>query len=152
MDQEQITFMRKWIDEEVKKSFIRDSKSPWPSPIFLIKKKNGDYRVIQDYRKLNSFTVPDKTPLPLIPDLINQLHGKTLFTKFDIRMGYNNIQIKDGNQQKATFTIPLGQYEPMVMSFGLRNAPGTFMRTMNRLSGMCKTSIPETSRYIWTTF
>ena len=84
MDQEQITFIRKWIDEELKKSFIRDSKSPWLSPTFLIKKKNGDYRVIQDYRKLNSFTVPDKTPLPLITDLISQLHGKTLFTKFDI--------------------------------------------------------------------
>ena len=119
MDQEQITFMRKWIDEEMKKSFIRDSKSPWPSPTFLIKKKNGDYRVIQDYRKLNSFTVPDKTPLPLITDLINQLHGKTLFTKFNIRMGYNNIRIKDGDQQKAAFTTPLGQFEPMVMSFGL---------------------------------
>ena len=48
-------------------------------------------------------------------------------------MGYNNIQIKEGNQQKATFTTPLGQYEPMVMNFGLRNALGTFMRTMNHL-------------------
>ena len=133
MDQEQITYMRKWIDEELQKSFIRDSKSPWPSPTFLIKKKNGDYRVIQDYQKLNSFTIPDKTPLPLITDLINQLHGKTLFTKFDIRMGYNNIRIKDGDQQKAAFTTPLGQYEPIVMSFGLRNAPGTFMRAMNKL-------------------
>ena len=133
MDQEQIAFMRKWINKELGKFFIWDSKSPWPSPTFLIKKKNGDYRVIQDYQKLKSFTILDKTPLPLIPDLINQLHGKTLFTKFDIRIGYNNIQIKEGDQQKAAFTIPLGQYEPMVMSFGLRNAPETFMRTMNRL-------------------
>ena len=133
MDKEQTAFMWKWIDKELSKSFIRDSKSPWLSPTFLIKKKNGDYRVIQDYRKLNSYTVPDKTPLLLIPDLINQLHGKTLFTKFDIRMGYNNIRIKDGDQQKAAFTTPLGQYEPMVISFGLRNAPGTFMHTMNRI-------------------
>lgn len=133
MYQEQITFMHKWIDEELKKSFIWDSKSPWPSPTFLIKKKNGDYWVIQDYQKLNLFTVLDKTPLPLIPNLINQFHRKTLFTKFDIWIGYNNIQIKDGDQQKATFTTPLGQYEPMVMSFGLWNAPGTFMRIMNKL-------------------
>jgi hypothetical protein len=89
--------------------------------------------VVQDYRQLNSYTIPDKTPLPLISDLIQQLHGKTLFIKFDIRIGYNNIRIKDGDQEKATFTTPLGQYEPMVMSFGLRNAPGTFQRTMNRL-------------------
>ena len=97
------------------------------------KKKNGDYQVIQDYQKLNSYTVPNKTPLLLITDLINQLHSKTLFTKFNIQMGYNNIQIKDGDQQKAAFTTPLGQYKPIVMSFGLRNALGTFMQTMNRL-------------------
>ena len=133
MDKHQTTFLRKWIDEELSKGFIRESKSPYPSPTFLIKKKNGDYRVVQDYQKLNSYTIPDKTPLPLIADLIEQLGGKTLFTKFDIRMGYNNIRIKDEDQEKAAFTTPLGQYEPMVMNFGLRNAPGTFIRTMNRL-------------------
>ena len=143
MDQEQITFMRKWIDEELRKSFIRDSKSPWLSLTFLIKKKNGDYRVIQDYWKLNSFTVLDKTPLLLIPDLINQFHRKTLFTKFNICMEYNNIRIKEGDQQKATFTISLGQYKPMVMSFGLRNAPGTFMRTMNRLFWTLQNKYPR---------
>jgi hypothetical protein len=132
MDKNQTTFLRRWIDEEIEKGFIRESKSPYPSPTFLIKKKNGDYRVVQDYQVLNSYTIPDKTPLPLISDLIEQL-GKKLFTKFDIRMGYNNIRIKEGDQEKAAFTTPLGQYEPVVMSFGLRNAPGTFVRTMNRL-------------------
>jgi len=133
MDKHQTMFLRKWIDEEMSKKFIRESKSPYPSPTFLIKKKNGDYRVVQDYQKLNSYTIPNKTPLPLISDLIEQLGGKTLSTKFDIRMGYNNIRIKEGDQEKAAFTTPLGQYEPMVMNFGLQNAPGTFMRTMNRL-------------------
>ena len=133
MDGEQTKFMRKWLAEELKKKFIRESKSPYPSSTFLIKKKNGDYRVVQDYRKLNSYTVPDKMPLPLISNIIEQLGGKTLFTKFDIRMGYNNIRIKEGDQEKAAFTTPLGQYEPLVMSFRLRNAPGTFMRTMNQL-------------------
>jgi len=115
------------------KKFIRESKSPYPSPTFLIKKKNSDYRVVQDYQKLNSYMILDKTPLPLIFDLVEQLGGRTLFTKFDIRMGYNNIQIKEKDQEKVAFTTPLGQYKPMVMNFGLRNAPGTFMRTMNRL-------------------
>jgi hypothetical protein len=131
MDKYQTKFIRQWIKDELAKNFIRDSKSPYPSPTFLIKKKNGNYCVVQDYRQLNSYTVPDKTPLPLISDLIQQLHGKTLFTKFDICMGYNNIRIKDGDQEKATFTTPLGQYKPMVMSFRLHNTPGTFQQTMN---------------------
>ena len=59
--------------------------------MFLIKKKNGDFRVIQDYRTLNKHTVPDVSPLPLIGLIIDKLHGRTLFTKFDIRWGYHNI-------------------------------------------------------------
>jgi hypothetical protein len=77
--------------------------------------------------------VPDKHPLPLITNLIEQLHRKTLFTKFNICIGYNNIRIADGNQEKAAFTTPLGQYEPMVMNFGLCNAPATFVRAMTRV-------------------
>src|SRR6267154_2084980 len=133
MSHKQVTFLQKWIDEELTKGFIRPSKSPYPSPTFLIEKKNADYRVVQDYRMLNKNTVPDKHPLPLISDLIDQLSGKNLFTKFDIRMGYNNIRIKDGDQEKAAFTTPLGQYEPMVMNFGLRNAPATFVRAMIKI-------------------
>ena len=119
MPHKQVTFLHKWLDDELAKGFIRPSKSLYPSPTFLIDKKNGNYRVVQDYIKLNKFTKPDKHPLPLIADLINQLHGKTLLTKFDIRMGYNNIRIAEGDQEKAVFTTPLGQYEPMVMNFGL---------------------------------
>jgi hypothetical protein len=129
----QTAFLRKWLDEELDKGFIRPSKSPYPCPTFLIEKKNGDYRVVQNYKILNEHTIPDKHPLPLITNLIEQLHGKTLFTKFDIRMGYNNIRIADGDQEKVAFTTPLGQYEPMVMNFGLCNAPATFVRAMTRI-------------------
>jgi hypothetical protein len=133
MPKEQTNFLRKWIDEELDKGFIRPSKSQYPSPTFLIKKKNNDYRVVQDYQQLNKYTIPDRHPLPLITDLIEQLHGKQLFTKFDIQMGYNNIRIKEEDQHKAAFTTPLRQFEPTVMSFGLCNAPGTFVRMMNRV-------------------
>jgi hypothetical protein len=129
----QTAFLRKWLDEELRKGFIRPSKSPYPCPTFLIEKKNGDYRVVQNYKILNKHTIPDKHLLPLITNLIEQLHGKTMFTKFDIRMGYNNIRIADGDQHKAAFTTPLGQYEPMVMNFGLCNAPATFVRAMTRI-------------------
>jgi hypothetical protein len=129
----QTTFLRKWLDEELSKGFIRPSKSPYPSPTFLIEKKNGDYWVVQDYKTLNEFTIPDKHPLPLITNLIEQLHRKMLFTKFNIHMGYNNIRIADRDQEKATFTTPLGQYEPMVMNFGLCNTPATFVCAMTRV-------------------
>jgi hypothetical protein len=129
----QTTFLRKWLDEELGKGFIRPLKLPYPSPTFLIKKKNGDYQVVQDYKMLNEFTIPDKHPLSLIINLIEQLHRKMLFTKFDIHMGYNNIRIAKGDQEKATFTIPLGQYEPMVMNFGLCNASATFVHAITRV-------------------
>jgi hypothetical protein len=104
----QTTFLRKWLDEELSKGFIQPSKSPYPCPTFLIEKKNGDYQVVQNYKTLNEFTVLDKHPLPLIMNLIEQLYGKTLFTKFDIRMGYNNIRIANRDQEKAAFMTPLG--------------------------------------------
>jgi hypothetical protein len=75
-------------------------------------------------------------------NLIKQLHGKTLFTKFDIHMGYNNIRIADGDQEKAAFTTPLGQYEPMVMNFGLCNAPATFVRAMTRVFRILQNTYP----------
>jgi hypothetical protein len=84
-------FLREWVSENLDKRFIRESKSPYVSPTFLIKKKNGNYWVIQDYRTLNEHTIPDVSPLPLIGEIIGKLHGRTLFTKFDIRWGYHNI-------------------------------------------------------------
>jgi hypothetical protein len=87
--------------------------------------------------------VPDKHPLPLITNLIEQLHGKILFTKFDIRMGYNNIRIADRDQEKVAFTTPLGQYEPMVMNFGLCNAPATFVRAITRVFRILQNTYPR---------
>jgi hypothetical protein len=143
METDASKFLRKWLDEEKQKGYIRPSSSQYTCPTFLIKKKNGDYRVVQDYQTLNKYTVPDNTGPPLISDLIEQLHGKTLFTKFDIRMGYNNIRIKEGDQHKAAFTTPHGHYEPMVMNFGLRNAPGTFLRAMGKAFRHVQNKYPE---------
>ena len=77
--------------------------------------------------------IPDVSPLPLIGSIFEKLHGCTLFTKFDIQWGYHNIRIREGDQEKAAFKTTVGQYEPMVMNFGLRNAPATFQRLMNQV-------------------
>jgi hypothetical protein len=99
--------------------------------------------VVQNYKTLNKFTVPNKHPLPLIMNLIEQLHGKTLFTKFNIRMGYNNIRIANEDQENVAFTTPLGQYEPMVMNFGLCNAPAMFVRAMTRVFRTLQNTYPR---------
>ena len=83
--------LRKWLDEELRKGYITKSKSPYASPFFFIKKKDRKLRPVQDYRKLNEYTIRDNYPLPLIPNLIQQIEDAWVFTKFDVRWGYNNI-------------------------------------------------------------
>lgn len=123
--------LRKFIDENLAKGYIRPSTSPMASPFFFVDKKDGSMRPVQDYRYLNSGTIKNVYPLPLINDLIDQLQGAKYFTKLDVRAGYNNVRIKDGDQWKAAFKTPLGLYEPIVMFFGLCNAPATFQAMMN---------------------
>ena len=94
--------------------------------LFYRKKKSGQLRPIMDYRTLNKWTVCDNYPLPLISNIIKRLQGKTLFSKFDIHWGYNNIRIKEEDRWKAAFKTPFGLYEPTVMYFGLTNSPATF--------------------------
>ena len=83
-----------------------------------------------DYRKLNSFTVPDRFPLPLIQELVDQVKDTRIYTKLDVRAGYNNIRFREGNEEKAAFKTNMGLYQPEVMPFGLRNAPAVFQRMM----------------------
>lgn len=103
------------------------------SPFFFIKKKDGSLRPVQDYRKLNDMTIKNRYPLPLISELVNKLKGAKYFTKLDVRWGYNNIQIKEGNEWKAAFLTNRGLFEPLVMFFGLMNSLATFQTMMNEL-------------------
>jgi len=101
------------------------------SPFFFIGKKDGKFQPVIDYRKLNSFTVPDRYPLPLIQELVDKVRDAQLFTKMDVCTGYNNIHFREGNKDKATFKTNMGLFEPTVMPFGLHNAPAVFQRMMN---------------------
>src|SRR3981189_85388 len=102
-------------------------------PFFFIKKKSGELRPVQDYRKLNDMTIKNSYPLPLISELIDKLKGAKIFTKLDIRWGYNNVRIKEGDEWKAAFITNKGLFEPLVMFFGLTNSPATFQTMMNHL-------------------
>ena len=87
-----------FIDKNLCSGKICLSKSPQASPFFFVKKKDGGLRPCQDYRYLNSHTVWDAYPLPLISDLIDKLRDAKVFTKFDVRWRYNNVRIKEGDQ------------------------------------------------------
>lgn len=122
----------KFIEENLTSERIRPSKSPLASP-FFIQKKGGSLRPVQDYRYLNSITVKNKYPLPLIAELINKLKGSTIFTKFDVRWGYNNVRIREGDEWKAAFKTNRGLFEPRLMFFGLTNSPATFQAMMSKI-------------------
>jgi Reverse transcriptase (RNA-dependent DNA polymerase)/Aspartyl protease len=125
--------LKEYIHDHLAKGYIRPSKSPMASPFFFVAKQGKGLRPVQDYRNLNDITVKNATPLLLIPELIDKLQGSRYFTKFDVRWGYNNIRIKKGDEWKATFKCSLGLFEPLVMTFGLCNAPATFQTFMNSI-------------------
>lgn len=120
-----------FLEENLKTGRIRPSKSPMASPVFFVKKKDGSLRFVQDYRALNDMTIKNRYPLPLISELVNQLRGAKFFTKLDVRWGYNNVRIKEGDEWKAAFRTNRGLFEPLVMYFGLTNSPATFQTMMN---------------------
>jgi hypothetical protein len=120
-----------FLTENLETGHIRQSKSPMASPVFFIKKKYGSLRLVQDYRMLNDMTVKNKYPLPLISELVNQLHGAKYFTKLDVQWGFNNVRIQEGDEWKAAFQTNQGLFEPLVMFFGLTNSPATFQTMMN---------------------
>ena len=120
-----------FLEENLHTRRICPSKSPMATPVFFIKKKNSSLRLVQDYRALNSMMVKNKYPLPLISELVSQLHGARYFTKLDICWGFNNVRIKPRDEWKAAFWTNRGLFKPLVMFFGMTNSPATFQTMMN---------------------
>jgi len=125
--------VREFVKEQLRKGYIRPSKLPQMAPVFFVGKKDGKKRIVQDYRYLNEWTVKNNYPLPLISDVLENIDTKKVFTKMDLRWGYNNVRIKEGDEWKAAFMTPKGSFEPMVMFFWLTNSPATFQAMMNKL-------------------
>ena len=110
-----------------------ESKSRYATLCFYIPKKNGSLWLVQYYRKLNQVTIKDKTPLPLIGEVIDKLKKAKYFNKLDLIWEYNNVRIKEGDDWKVAFLTNKGLFEPQVMYFGLCNLPETFQRMMNSI-------------------
>ena len=125
--------VKEFVNEQLQKGYIRLSKSPQMVLVFFVGKKDGKKWMVQDYRYLNEWMIKNNYPLPLISDVLENIGTKKLFTKMDLRWGYNNVRIKEGDEWKAAFTMPEGSFEPTVMFFGLMNSPATFQAMMNEL-------------------
>ncbi|KAF8754242.1 hypothetical protein RHS01_06466 [Rhizoctonia solani] len=125
--------LKDWLRDELKAGKIRPSKSSISSPVMFVPKKDGSRCLVVDYRRLNNRTKKNVYPLPRPDDLMAQLRGAKIFTKLDLRWGYNNVRVKEGDEWKTAFRTKYGLYESLVMTFGLTNAPAAFQHFMNEL-------------------
>ena len=117
-----------FLDDQLSKGYIWPSNSQQTSPVFFVPKKDGKKHMVQDYCYLNEWTIKNNYLLPLISQLVDKLKGCKLFMKMDLQWGYNNVQIRKGNEWKAAFTMHKGSFEPLVMYFSLCNSPATSRR------------------------
>jgi hypothetical protein len=126
-------FQEKYIKEQEDAGLIRKSKSPYSTPVFYIRKKNGSYCPIFDYQKINAIMVKDVFPLPRIVTIIEGMRGMVLFSKFDLCNGYWNVQNSDETEDLMAFKTTRGLYAPRVMTFGPTNAPACMQRFMDHI-------------------
>uniref|UniRef100_A0A4W5LSY2 ribonuclease H n=1 Tax=Hucho hucho TaxID=62062 RepID=A0A4W5LSY2_9TELE len=123
--------MDSYITEALSAGFVRPSTSPAGAGFFFVSKKDGSLRPCIDYRGLNSITIRNRYPLPLMSTAFELLQGASIFTKLDLRNAYHLVRIRQGDEWKTAFNTPTGHYEYQVMPFGLTNAPAVFQALIN---------------------
>lgn len=133
LSENELKALKAELDEQLRKGWIRPSKSAAASPVLFVTKKDGTLRLCVDYRKINEITVKDRYPLPLITGVIQHLGKAKYFTKIDLRKAYNLLRIKAGDEWKTAFRTRFGLFESLVTNFGLTNAPPTFQRFINSI-------------------
>lgn len=127
--------VRKHLLELRQAGVIRESTSPFSSPIVVVRKKNGDVRLCVDYRKLNLQTVKDAYALPNLEETFSTLTGSQWFSVLDLKSGYYQIEVDEADKPKTAFVCPIGFWEFNRMPQGITNAPSTFQRLMEKCMG-----------------
>lgn len=132
-NQPELEELRKQLKELLDAGLLQPAKSPYGAPLLFQKKQDGSLRMCVDYRALNKVTIRNNYPIPLVADCFDQLSKATVFTKLDLRSGYWQVRIAEGDESKTTCVTRYGAYEFVVMLFGLTNAPATFCTLMNQV-------------------
>ena len=125
------------LDKEVqymlKNDIIEESQSNWSSPCILVPKHDGGFRFCTDFRKVNDKTKSDSFPIPRIADCIDQIGNAKFVSTFDMLKGYWQVPLTQLAREISAFVTPTGLYQYKVMPFGMKNAPATFQRMVNKL-------------------
>lgn len=131
MTREENIAVQTYVDDMLKKGFIRPSRSETTSPVIIVRKPGGGLRICVDYRALNAVTIKNRYPIPQVRETLNRLCSARIYTKFDIIAAFNRIRIAAGHEKYTAFTTRYGSFEYLVMPFGLCNAPSTFQSCIN---------------------
>jgi hypothetical protein len=125
--------LKQIINSNVKSGLLKPCSSPWTAPVLLVKKPNGKWRLVCDYRKLNSVTISNQYPLPDIEGLIDQMSSSTVFSTADLFTGFHQIPCNEETQKKVAITTDFGQYTWTAMPMGGKNAPAVFQQMMDNI-------------------
>ena len=122
-----------FIQEQLRKRYLRLSKLPQTALVFFVGKKDDKKEMVQNYCYLNEWTIKNNYLLSLFSDIVENVGMKKVFTKLDLQQGYNNVWIKKGDKWKVVFTTLERSFEPIVIFFGLTNSPAIFQTMMNKI-------------------